>query len=125
MVRESRFPRHSFLFHRKLEKFAQRNFKGLGNLIDHARAHIVFPAFNSPDLLPGIAHEKPQVFLGHVPGQSQLSHPVSQGIQKIFVYHILHIQVWKFKKRLESPYMGYFMVFIIFGKKRNIQKRKQ
>jgi len=102
---------HSFLFDRKVEKFIQRNFQSLGNLVDHASGHIVFSPFNPPDLFAGISNEKSQILLRHFSCQSQFAHPVSKGIQEIFVYHILHIQEWKFKNNLKSPYMGYFYVF--------------
>lgn len=114
MVWRLRFPCHSFLFDRKMKEFVQRNFQSLGNLVDHAGGNIVFPSFNTPDLFAGISNKKSQVFLGHVPGQSQLPHPVSKGIQEIFVYHILHIQEWRFHKNHKSPYMGYFSVFDYF-----------
>ena len=108
MVWGSRFPCRSFLFDRKMKKFMQRNFQSLGNLIDHAGRNIVLSSFNAPDLFAGVSNKKSQVFLGHVSGQSQLSYPVSKGIQEIFVYHILHIQEWRFRKNHKSPYMGYF-----------------
>lgn len=114
MVRGSQFLRHSFLFNRKMKKFAHWNLQSLGNLIDHAGGNIVFAPFNTPDLFAGISDEKSQVFLGHISGQSQFAYPVSKGIQEIFVYHILHIQEWRFHKNHKSPCMGYFCVFDYF-----------
>lgn len=114
MVRESRFLCHSLLRDRELEKFAHRNVQFDGNFVDHRGGDIVFSAFNPPDLLPGISHLMPQFLLGHLSGQSQLAHPDSQGVQKILVYHFLHIQVWQFKNTLKSPCMGYFYVFDYF-----------
>lgn len=114
MVWGSRFPCHSFLFDRKMKKFIQRNLQSLGNLIDHAGRDIVFSPFNTSDLFAGVSNKKSQVLLGHIPGQSQLAHPVSKGIQEIFVNHILHIQEWRFHKNHKSPCMGYFGVFDYF-----------
>lgn len=108
-------PCFSFLLNRKVKKLVQRNLQSLGNLVDHAGSYVVFTPFNSPDLLTGISNKKTKVFLGHIFSQSQLSHPVSKGIQKIFVYYILHIQEWRFIKNQKSPYMGYFMFLTIFG----------
>ncbi|MNY32012.1 hypothetical protein D3C86_1662010 [compost metagenome] len=123
MVWEPRFLCHSYLFDRKLKKLIHWNLQSLGNLIDHAGSHIIFAPFNSPDLFTGIPHEESKVLLCHIPGQSQLPHPVSQGIQKIFVYHILHIQEWRFIKNHKSPYMGYFGVFDYFWSKKKEQKK--
>ena len=114
MVWEPRFLCHSYLFDRKLKKLIHWNLQSLGNLIDHTGSHIIFSSLNPPDLFPGVSHDVPQVLLSHIPGQSQLPHPVSQVIQKIFVYHILHIQEWRFIKNHKSPYMGYFSVFDYF-----------
>lgn len=107
-------PCHFLLFDRKVKKFIQRNFQSLGNLVDHAGGHIVFSPLNPPDLFTGIPNKKSQVFLGHFSCQSQFAHPVSKGIQEIFVYHILHIQEWKFKNNHKSPCMGYFCDFDYF-----------
>ena len=112
--RETKSGWYSFVSDRKVKKFIQRNLQSLGNLIDHASGHIIFPSLNSPNLFTGISNKKSQVLLGHFSCQSQFPHPVSKGIQKIFVYHILHIQEWKFKKDHKSPYMGYFYVFDYF-----------
>lgn len=114
MVWEPRFLCHSFLVDRKIVQFTHGNIQSLGNLIDHAAGDIVFSPFNPPDLFAGIPNTKSQFFLGHFLGQSQLTHPVSKGIQEIFVYHILHIQEWWFMKDRKSPYMGYFDVFDYF-----------
>lgn len=97
-----------------MKEFVQRNLQRLGNLIDHTGRNIVFTSFNTPDLFAGIPNKKSQVFLGHIPGQSQFAHPVSKGIQEIFVYHILHIQEWRFHKNRKSPCMGYFYDFDYF-----------
>jgi hypothetical protein len=118
MVWGLRFPCHSFLFDRKMKEFADRNLQSLGNLIDHAGGDIVFSPFYTPDLFAGISNKKSQVLLGHIPGQSQFAHPVSKGIQEIFVYHILHIQEWRFNKNRKSPCMGYFYVFDYFWSKK-------
>lgn len=118
MVWRSDSPCHSFLLDRKVKKFIQWNLQSLGNLIDHAGGNIVFSPFNAPNLFTGISNTKSQFFLGHISGQSQLAHPVSKGIQEIFVYHILHIQEWRFKENHKSPYMGYFCVFDYFWSKK-------
>lgn len=114
MASRSVFLRHCFLLDRKVKKLIQRNLQSFGNLIDHASSHIVFPAFNPSDLLTGISNNKSKVLLGHISCQSEFAHPVSKGFQKIFVYHILHIQEWKFQKDHKSPCMGYFCVFDYF-----------
>lgn len=108
-----------YLLDRKVKEFMQRNLQSLGNLVDHAGGDVVFSPFNPPDLFAGISNGESKLFLGHILCQSKLAHPVSKGFQKIFVYHILHIQVWKFKKRLESPCMGYFWVFDYFCSKKD------
>lgn len=114
---------HSFLVDWKLKQFMKRNFQSLGNLIDHAGGDIVFSPLNPPDLFAGISNTKAQIFLGHFFGQSQLADPVSKGIQKIFVYHILHIQEWQFKKNHKSPYMGYFDVFDYFWSDKELPEK--
>lgn len=109
---------HSLLVDGELKKFTQRNLQGFGNLVNHGSSDVIFSPFNASDLLTGISNAKTQFLLRHFSSQSQLSHPVSQGIQKIFVYHILHIQVWRFKKQCKSPCMGYFYVFDYFWQKK-------
>lgn len=109
---------HFVLFDWKMKKFTHGNLQSLGNLVDHAGAYVVFTPFNPPNLFAGISNKKSQILLRHFSRQSQFAHPVSKGIQEIFVYHILHIQEWKFKNNHKSPCMGYFCVFDYFCSKK-------
>lgn len=114
---------HYYLLYRKIKEFIQRNLQSFGDLIDHASGHIMFSTFDTTDLFTGISHNESQIFLRHIPGQSQFAHAPPQSNQKIFVYHILHIQEWWFIKNTKSPFMGYFMFFVIFEQRRNVSKR--
>ena len=104
---------HCYLLYLKIKEFVQRNLQSFGNLIDHAGGHIMFSTFDTTDLFTGISHKESQIFLRHISGQSQFAHAPPQSNQKIFVYHILHIQEWWFIKNSKSPYMGYFLLFLI------------
>lgn len=74
MVRGRLSPCHFSLFDRKIKKFMHRNAQSFGNLIDHAGGYIVFSPFDPPDLFAGIPHNKAQVFLSQIFGQSQLTY---------------------------------------------------